>query len=110
MWPRRRPITVLHLTETFDTLDKNDSGGIDVSELRRSLSLLGMGSGSPQADAIIEYCPDGSGWIDIKTFTTLVRDIHLLGHVDQDGSGTLDTEELIPALEQLGLKCRPERC
>jgi calcium-binding protein CML len=100
---------VLHLTETFDTLDKNDSGGIDVSELRRGLSLLGMGSHSPQADAIIEkYCPDGSGWIDIKTFTTLVRDIHLLLTYDQDGSGTLDTEELIPALEQLGLKCRPE--
>jgi len=100
---------VLHLAETFDSLDKNASGGIDATELRRGLSLLGLDSHSPQADAILKRYTEHR-WIDIKTFTTLVRDVHLLLTYDQDGSGTLDAKELMPALEELGLKCSEKHC
>ena len=95
---------VLNLSETFDQLDVNSSGTIDVVELRRGLHLLGMDSHSAQANAIVErYTKDSM--IDIKVFTTLVRDIHLLLTFDRDGGGTLDAAELKPALETLGLRC-----
>mmetsp|Transcript_20812 Transcript_20812/g.53106 ORF Transcript_20812/g.53106 Transcript_20812/m.53106 type:complete len:565 (-) Transcript_20812:409-2103(-) len=94
---------VLHLTDTFDQLDRNASGSIDVAELRRGLHLLGMDSHSAQANAIIDrYTHDQS--IDVKVFATLVRDIHTLLSFDKDGSGTLDAAELKPALKQLGLE------
>ena len=103
---------VLHLAETFDSLDKNASGGIDAGELRRGLEKLGLASHSPQAELILKRYTDETTnkWIDIKTFTTLVRDVHLLLTFDQDGSGTLDAKELKPALEQLGLKCSDKHC
>ena len=76
---------VLNLAQTFDTLDVNSSGSIDIGELRRGLHMLGMDSHSAQANMIIQrYTHDQV--IDIKTFTTLVRDIHLLLTFDQDGS------------------------
>ncbi len=93
---------VLHLTDTFDALDLNSSGSIDVAELRRGLHNLGMDSHSQQASAIIERYTYNQT-IDIKVFTTLVRDIHMLLTFDRDGSGTLDADELKPALAQLGL-------
>ena len=34
----------------------------------------------------------------------IVKDVHTLLSFDKDGSGTLDTEELRPALKQLGLE------
>jgi hypothetical protein len=98
---------VINLVDTFDKLDINSSGAIDVSELRRGLHHLGMDSHSAQANAIIERYTDHQT-IDIKTFTTLVRDVHTLLTFDRDGSGTLDTEELKPALAQLGLVCSDE--
>ena len=100
---------VLHLADTFDTLDKNASGGIDAGELRRGLGHLGLDSHSPQAEAILKRYTENR-WIDIKTFTTLVRDVHLLLTFDQDGSGTLDAKELKPALEKLGLSCSDHHC
>ena len=100
----RATSAVLHLADTFDKVDVNGSGSIDVAELRRGLHLLGMDSHSAQANAIVDrYTHDAV--IDIKVFTTLVRDIHLLLTFDQDGNGTLDAQELKPALEKLGLKC-----
>ena len=96
---------VLHLSDTFDKLDVNSSGGIDVNELRRGLHLLGLDSHSKSAESIIQRYSIDHKWIDVKTFTTLVRDIHLLLQFDRDGSGTLDAEELQPALAHLGLKC-----
>jgi len=99
---KRATQAVLHLTDTFDQLDLNSSGAIDVAELRRGLHLLGMDSHSAQANAIIErYTHDMT--VDIKVFATLVKDIHTLLTFDVDGSGTLDAEELKPALAQLGL-------
>jgi calmodulin len=93
---------VLNLTDTFDSLDRNESGSIDVTELRRGLHTLGMDSHSAQASAIIErYTRDQT--IDIKVFTTLVKDIHMLLTFDRDGSGTLDVDELKEALVQLGM-------
>ena len=93
---------VLNLTDTFDSLDRNESGSIDVTELRRGLHTLGMDSHSAQASAIIDrYTRDQT--IDIKVFTTLVKDIHLLLTFDRDGSGTLDVDELKEALVQLGM-------
>jgi hypothetical protein len=76
---------VLHLADTFDMLDLNGSGNIDVAELRRGLHLLGMDSHSAQADLIIDRY-SRTEKIEIKTFATLVRDIHLLLTFDQDGS------------------------
>jgi len=93
---------VLHLTDTFDMLDLNASGAIDVAELRRGLHHLGMDSHSAQANAIIERYTHHQT-IDVKVFATLVRDIHTLLTFDRDGSGTLDADELKPALAQLGL-------
>ena len=93
---------VLHLTDTFDTLDRDATGTIDEAELRRGLHELGMESHSDMANAIIERYTHNQS-IDIKVFTTLVRDIHTLLTFDADGSGTLDTEELKPALESMGL-------
>lgn len=103
---------VLHLADAFDALDKNGSNGIDVAELRRGLGSLGMDSHSPQAAAIIERYTDTDhkGMIDAKAFSILVRDIHLLLTFDRDGSGTLDAEELRPALEQLGLRTSERHC
>ena len=93
---------VLNLTDTFDSLDRNESGSIDVTELRRGLHTLGMDSHSAQASAIIDrYTRDQT--IDIKVFTTLVKDIHMLLTFDRDGSGTLDVDELKEALVQLGM-------
>ena len=76
---------VLHLADTFEMLDLNSSGVIDVAELRRGLHHLGMDSHSAQANMIVERYSHHST-IDIKTFTTLVRDIHLLLTFDRDGS------------------------
>lgn len=103
---------VLNLSDTFDSLDKNSNGNIDLAELRRGLSLLGMDSHSPQADAILKRYslqPD-SGTMDVKAFSALVRDVHLLLTFDRDGSGTLDAEELRPALKSLGLDTSDRQC
>jgi Ca2+-binding EF-hand superfamily protein len=101
---RRATHAVLNLASTFNELDVDASGTISVAELRRGLHLVGLDSHSEQANAIVErYTHDAT--IDIKVFTTLVRDIQLLLTFDQDGGGTLDAAELKPALAQLGLKC-----
>lgn len=98
---------VLHLSEAFDKLDKNASGGIDSVELKRGLASLGMDSHSAHAEAILaRYTAHQT--IDVKTFATLVRDVHLLLTFDADGSGTLDAKELRPALAKLGLNVTQE--
>jgi centrin-1 len=100
----RATSAVLDLANTFDMLDVNDSGAIDIAELRRGLHQLGLESHSAAANAIIDrYTHEEQ--IDIKVFSTLVRDIHLLLTFDRDGSGTLDAHELKGALRQLGLEC-----
>ena len=61
----RATFAVLNMADTFDSLDFNESGTIDIAELRRGLHQLGMESHSNQADAIIErYTHDAQ--IDIK--------------------------------------------
>ncbi len=93
---------VLNLTAAFDTLDRNSSGGIDAAELRRGLQHLGMDSHSPQAEAILSKYTEAA-WIDIKAFTTLVRDVHLLLTFDQDGSGSEQPDdEPAPSLASFG--------
>lgn len=79
---------VLHLADTFDQLDLNSSGSIDVAELRRGLHLLGLDSHSTQANMVVERYTDHQT-IDIKVFATLVKDIHLLLTFDRDGSCVL---------------------
>ena len=71
-----------------------------------------MDSHSPQADAILKRYslqPD-SGTMDVKAFSALVRDVHLPLTFDRDGSGTLDAEELRPALKSLGLDTSDRQC
>ena len=97
-----------HLDEWFQYFDRDASGGIDVQELQRGLERLGMDSHSHQAKAIVKRYA-GKGQIDAKQFSRLVRDVQLLLTFDQDGSGTLDADELLPALLQLGLHSCTER-
>ena len=91
-----------HLDDWFQYFDRDASGGIDVQELQRGLERLGMDSHSHQAKAIVKRYA-GKGQIDAKQFSRLVRDVQLLLTFDQDGSGTLDADELLPALRKLGL-------
>jgi len=69
---------------------------------------VGLDSHSLQARAIMKRYA-GKGHIGVKQFATLVRDVQLLLSFDQDGSGTLDADELLPALHQLGLQSCNER-
>jgi len=99
---------VLNLADAFDHFDVNSSGGIDADELDKGLAHVGLDSHSHAARAIVKRYA-GKGHIGVKQFATLVRDVQLLLTFDQDGSGTLDAEELLPALHQLGLHSCTDR-
>ena len=100
---------VLSLANTFDLFDKDESGGIDASELRRALQHLGVDSSSKQADAILkQYDDDSNSSIDVKEFARLARDVQMMHSFDTNGDGTLDAEELVPALRSLGMSVRAE--
>lgn len=96
--------SVLSLSQTFDRYDVNGTGTIDICELRPALTELGLEARTNQAEAILKQYDSGTGVIEVRAFTALVRDIQLLYAFDKDGSGTLSAEELVPALRSLGLE------
>lgn len=98
----------LDLRGTFSAFDRDGSGSIDVSELQAALRKLGMSAMTPQAVTVIRrYDDSADGVIDFGEFQELVHDIQLLVTYDKDGSGSLDINELFPALRELGLEVKP---
>ena len=96
---------VLTLADTFDHFDRDQSGGIDVAELKPALRYLGIDADTKTAtDILSRYDGDNDQSIDIKEFAALVRDVQLMHTFDVNGDGTLDDAELRPALKELGLE------
>ena len=95
---------VLTLADTFDHFDRDQSGGIDVAELKPALKYLGIDADTKTAtDILAKYDGDNDRSIDVKEFAALVRDVQMMHTFDANGDGTLDDAELIPALKELGL-------
>jgi len=95
---------VLPLAAAFDKFDDDKSGGIDIKELRAALEYLGVSVTSDQASNILkQYDSYPDNVIDVKEFATIVKDIKLLLEFDENHDGVLDANELLAALESLGL-------
>jgi len=101
---------VLPLAAAFDRFDKDRTGSLSVSELRLALESLGVRNAGGQADALLaQYDRYPDRVLDVKEFAALVRDINLIIAFDEDGDGYLNGEELLPALESLGLNIGSEQ-
>lgn len=80
---------VSHLDDLFDTIDKNNTGQIDVDELRQAFIRLDVMGRS------------GKGNIATRSNRGIEE---LLRSMDLDGSGTLGREEFFKSLTPYGLK------
>ena len=96
---------VLPLAAAFDRFDRDKSGGISLQELRPALEYLGVQESEAAAACILkQYDRYPDAMLDVKEFASLVRDVKLMIAFDENGDGCLDADELIAALDSLGLK------
>lgn len=101
---------VLPLAEAFDRFDKDRTGSLSLTEVRAALESLGVRNAVGQAEALLgQYDRYPDRVLDVKEFAALVRDINLIIAFDEDGDGYLNGEELLPALESLGLNIGSEQ-
>jgi len=99
---------VLSLSAAFDHFDKDKSSHLCIAELRPALEHLGIPATSAQADSILkQYDKYSDDVIDVKEFAAIVRDIKLMTTFDVDKDGELNAEELLPALQSLGVAVGP---
>lgn len=95
---------VLPLAAAFDRFDRDENGSISLDELKPALEYLGVSGGAAAAEAVLKrYDEYPDRVLDVKEFTSLVRDINLLISHDADGDGALNAEELQGALSSLGV-------
>ena len=59
-----------------DSYGDDESGDIDVKELRQALNHLGIQTSSSQAEKVmLKYDKDGSGELDFEEFTRCIREV-----------------------------------
>ena len=108
--PSKIPALTDTVARTFALYDRDDSGGIDVAELRDALAALGLAADSSQAQALLaRYDTDRSGTLELDEFRSLIDQLRAFQDArggaddivarafrrfDSDGSGSIDVEEL----------------
>ena len=107
---------------TFRRFDDDNSGDIDVSELRNALKHLGINADGSQARAVMRRYDGGTGSLKLPEFRRLVTELRefkgdapsprspaddikaAFRRFDDDNSGDIDVSELREALKYLGVK------
>jgi len=70
---RRPPLTEPELQETFELLDRDNSGSVDAAELKQLLTCVGHALTKDEAEDMIEEADaDGSGEIEFDEFCHVI--------------------------------------
>ena len=131
--PREIVATGETVGTVFRRFDVDNSGELDIAELKQALNALGLDADTAgAADVLAKYDTDGNGRIDLKEFRPLVKELRafqeqqggvitapavptvpavstnaqidaVFDEFDRDGSKDIDVQELRQALNRLGL-------
>jgi Ca2+-binding EF-hand superfamily protein len=100
--------------KTFARFDANDSGYLEIQELRKALEHHGLNLSTAEAGRIMNsYDDKPNGKLDLSEFAQVIRDLSAAGEApkvkqtfarfDTNDSGYLEIQELRKALEHHGL-------
>lgn len=102
------------LKETFNTIDKDGSGDIDVSELQQLLASMGLNPDSKSVEIAMKTINrNDKGKIGFEEFKKWymasearveIKMRRIFQKFDRDGSGFIEHEELVLMLQSLGHK------
>lgn len=102
--------SVLSIMKAFQKFDVDRSGGLSVDELKEALEHLGISTTREFAAQVLhQYDQYPDQVIDIKEFSTCVREIKLMLAFDSNGDGVIDADELLPLLGELGVTVDKEQ-
>ena len=112
--------SMARLNEQFSRFDTDGSGDLDIRELAKLLSTVGLTLTEADVGRLLaQYDEDNSGTLSEDEFLVLAqRELALAGElslyagafkaVDMDGSGEIDVREFRALLDRLGYPCEPK--
>lgn len=102
------------LKKAFRAADGDNSGTIDISELRDLLARLGSPRTAAQCDELVKKVDvDGDGTLTLSEVTSLFESAklaHTFEELDADHSGSIQASELSSALKKLGYNLSDAKC
>ena len=102
------------LRAAFRAADADQSGEVDVKELRALLSRLGVERTAAQCDDLVRKADvDGDGSLTLEEVSSLFEAAQLaktFEELDADGSGSIAAGELSTALRRLGYRLSDDQC